>query len=244
MRPHQETDVKWPGDFNDSDVQEGFIAGIAPEIQGLWFGDEKYRTEDGLEDYCSRAIINPQAYLTWESVNLKTCKDVGVIYEEGMIKEGNYLQQINLPGYIYRFRQKQCLPNDKCDEDITKDSDPNDTVQFGNYTLEAKACGGHLKDDYLAENTYTCELYQTSLISKIDEETGEKEYLVVAIFSYHFFSDNWDKYECPSKPSFLADFIAPNDGSARFVLQVPFNETITDPCSWDCFDDVDGKFGC
>jgi len=63
MRPHQETDVKWPGDFNDSDVQEGFIAGIAPEIQGLWFGDEKYRTEDGLEDYCSRAIINPQAIL-------------------------------------------------------------------------------------------------------------------------------------------------------------------------------------
>jgi len=234
----------WPEEFKEEHVQTDFEAGVVPEIQALWFGDEKYKNAKTgeLENFCSRFNVNPKGYLVWDSVWNKTCKDVGVIYKKGKVKKGNWLQQIDLPGYIMRFRQKHCLPDYECDEDVTKDSDLDDTVQFEGYTLEAKACGAHLMDDFMSENNYFCEVYQTSLISKTDKETGEKKYLIVVVLSYRNFDNGWDNYDCPSKPSFLAENIAaPGEGSARFVLQVPYNETIYDPCTWECFD---GKDGC
>lgn len=156
----------WPNEFLDADLQEGFSSGIAPEILGLWLGDEKYLLDDGtVEPYCSRAMFNPQGYLTWESVPNSTCRDAGA-YPKTKRAVGRWFEKIQMPGYIYRFRQKTCLPMELCMEDVTLDGDESDPDQFRDWTLEAKACGAHLKDDQLANNTYTCESYQVSLISR------------------------------------------------------------------------------
>ena len=75
-----------------------------------------------------------------------------------------------------------------------------------------------------------------------------KEYLLVSTLSYHFFGDGFDQYSCPENgPSFKASNLAePDDGSARFVLQSPFNATaVYNPCDWDCFDDsLNDLFDC
>lgn len=49
-------------------------------------------------------------------------------------------------------------------EDVTKDADEGDAVKCSDWTLEAKACGTHLKDDQL--NISPCESCQVSLISR------------------------------------------------------------------------------
>jgi hypothetical protein len=233
------TVVAWPNEFLDSDTQDGFEPGLAPELHGVWLGDEKYKAEDGsIEDYCSSAIFHPTGYLTWESVP-GTCQAAGTSPAKKRVG-GNWFELIEFPAYVYRFRQKKCLPKRMCGEDITKDHDPTDQTTFKGWTVLAKACGAHLKDDQMTENTYTCEQYQVNLISR-----GNKRLLVV-VLSYRFFEDGFSNYECPrSGPSFLArNLKLPNDGSARFVLQSAVNETIFDPCTWDCFDDPKNTFKC
>jgi hypothetical protein len=232
------TVVAWPNEFLDSDVQAGYEPGLAPELYGLWLGDEKYKAEDGsIENYCSSAIVHPAGYLTWES-RPKTCRDNGTFPANKRVG-GNWFQLIEFPAYIYRFRQKTCLPTSMCGEDITKDNDPTDHTTFKGWTVLAKACGAHLKDDQLTENTYTCEQYQVNLISR-----GNTRLLVV-VFSYRFFEGGFANYECnPAGPSFLARNLQPYDGSTRFVLQASVDETVFDPCTWDCFDDPKKTFKC
>lgn len=206
--------MAWPNEFLESDIQDGFEAGMAPELRGLWLGDEKYMNLDGsISPYCSRAVFHKEGWLTWESVPT-TCQAAGATPKSKRLG-GNWT--IEFPTYIYRFRQKQCYPMDQCTEDITRDNDRNDTDKFLDWRVLAKACGVHLKDDQLTEDAYTCEQYQVNLIRR-----GSKKLLVV-VLSYRFFSGGFDNFECPrSGPSFLASNIEnPYDGSARFVLQIP-----------------------
>lgn len=233
----------WPKDFTNADVQEGYVMGMATELQGLWLGDEKYMEEDGtVNPYCSRAIFHPDGYLTWEGTN-STCKDVNINQKFGTVK-GNWFEKVQLPSYLLKIRQRRCLPADMCDVDVTKRSsrDKGDIV-YGGWNLEAKACGESLKDDFLYEETYSCEQYQVSLISKTLE--GKMHYKIVSTLSYKYFYDGWENANCTSKPSFKADSIADiYEGSARFVLQSGFETDLTNPCNWDCFDDEGGKFNC
>lgn len=230
--------AQWPIEFTPNDIQKGYKAGLAPELHGLWLGDEKYKEEDGsIGDYCSAAIFHQEAYLTWQSVP-STCQAAGANPKQKTVT-GNFFEKIEFPAYIYRFRQKKCLSAKKCQNDITKDSDPLDQYNFDGWEVLAKACGVHLKDDQLTENTYTCEQYQVNLIRRRNKT------LLVVVLSYHFFQDGWDNYECPEFPSFLQKNIAfPGDGSARFVLHREYNKTIFDPCTWDCFDDPGNTFNC
>jgi hypothetical protein len=233
--------MAWPNEFLDSDVQPGFVKGLAPEIRGLWLGDEKFKIEDGsIAPYCSRAIFYPEGWLTWESMP-STCAVAGAAPKSKSLGKN---WTIEFPAYIYRFRQKMCLPAAMCTEDITTDNDPKDTVQYRGWEVLAKACGVHLKDDQLTEDTYTCEQYQVNLIRS--PRNGRQ--LLVVVLSYHFFSGGWSNYVCPSRPSFLAENIAdPGDGSTRFVLQLPFDEpgTFDNPCTWDCFNrTLNTNFDC
>ena len=62
------TVVVWPNEVLDSDIQAVYEPGLAPELHGLWLGEEKYKAEDGsIKDYYSSAIVHPAGYLTWES---------------------------------------------------------------------------------------------------------------------------------------------------------------------------------
>jgi hypothetical protein len=236
--------MAWPNEFLPSDLQQGFAPGMAPELRGLWLGDEKYKNEDGsISPYCSRAIFYPESWLTWESTAESTCANAGA---EPKSKTLGTNWTIEIPAYIYRFRQKKCLPMNKCTENITQDHDPTDRDKFRTWEVRAKACGVHLKDDQLTNNTYTCEQYQVNLI-----RNRQGRQLLVVVLSYHFFEGGFDNFECPSRPSFLAANIAnPGDGSARFVLQLPFDDPTNatqfdDPCTWDCFNDAqNANFNC
>jgi hypothetical protein len=130
------TVVAWPNEFLPGDIQAGYVAGLAPEVQGIWLGDEKYKNDDeAIENYCTEAIVHAEGYLTWESVPT-TCKEAGVSAKNKLVI-GNWFEKIEFPAYIYRFRQKTCLPTNMCEDDITTDSDPTDQVKFKGWKVLA-----------------------------------------------------------------------------------------------------------
>jgi len=49
-------------------LKDGFTAGMATELQGLWIGDEKYYDGDRIHPYCSQVIFEPtKNFVTWQS---------------------------------------------------------------------------------------------------------------------------------------------------------------------------------
>lgn len=66
-QPKQPKQIKQP---EQPKPQEGFEMGMTKEIEGLWVGEEKFKDDSVIYDYCSRALFNPtneKNFLTWNA---------------------------------------------------------------------------------------------------------------------------------------------------------------------------------
>jgi len=224
---------KTAGKKNNDNIQEGFEAGMTKEIAGSWVGDEKFKYEGAVLNYCSHAIFNPtndKNYLTWNAAYLDdtdgSCKGIGLDPLNGTINAGWYPMVDPNEAYILKIEQKKCLEIPECNYDIFSSGD------FAGFKLISKACGAHLKKDKINNNSFSCELYQTNLL-----KNAENVMKLVVILTYTSYQDGYDNYVCPLKPTYSKDdFIADSnaEGMAQFVLQAGFDNSWQNTTAWDC----------
>ena len=233
--------------------------GVAAENEGIYVGDEKFPilNENGeIEDFrfCSRILEseeknNSRIYLTAEG----SCKDVGIDQVSGMVV-GDWFQQISLPFlFIEEVDGWECLPTSEC-IDVISDRDESDPVTFSGYDVTASSCGRQLKREVSNELPWSCDTWQVNLLHKKETarrglKTGKAamahdEYLVVITVTYSnsFATREESVSQCPSRAVYKSQDILDSEfgvGAIQFVVQQGIGN-ITDPCTWDCYEDESG----
>lgn len=168
------------------------------------------------------------------------CEDNGINPVTGLVN-GMWFQSIDINEiYVEQVNQYKCLPADFCNGfDLMSNDFDQDDLTFEDRTIEEKVCLQQVQRDNMDPNFYYCETIQVNLLIN---ESGEKK--VVSTTAYTSFEGGYDKYVCPDEPVYAEAAIVENsdttEGAARFILQQSF-VNLTDPCTWSCYEDIDGK---